>query len=193
MLKKVVISSSLLILPLLSACGSIQNTSAPSREALKNGSIVIARPIPDVQQGPVAMLGFMPSSQNRLGNWISIDRSTGTLTLRENDASLLSLKISDGIDSLKPGVFTVVHKQKQPLWYARDSYFTSRGLEVPAEGSKERFRKGALGEYALYLTPEFPIHAGPVWSTDVGGLRVSEEALSRLYFQLDVGVPVEVK
>lgn len=192
MCNKAVIVASLVTLAVLSGCSSLSVRSAQGPVALESGSIVIARPLPAIAPQPTTMLGFMPSLENRLGAWVSINRDSGEIVLRENDKELFSFVATEGLESLTPGVFTVVHKQRNPLWYAPDSYFSNRGLPLPAEGSKERFRRGALGEYALYLTPEVPIHSGPVWSEDVGGVRIDEETLSRLYYQLEVGVPVEI-
>jgi hypothetical protein len=49
------------------------------------------------------------------------------------------------------GNYNVILKQKRPLWYAPDNYYTERNLPLPGEGASERYLKGALGEYAIYL------------------------------------------
>jgi hypothetical protein len=105
----------------------------------------------------------------------------------------ISVSSGEGFENLKPGTYHVLHKQRNALWYAPDSYFSSRSLPLPAQGDRSRFRRGALGEFVLYVDKETPIHSGPVWSAEVGGVRLGSADLSRMYYSLDVGAPIEVR
>jgi hypothetical protein len=97
-----------------------------------------------------------------------------------------------GIEQLQAGVYSIALKQRAPLWYAPTSYFENRGLNVPAEGNKERFRRGALGEYAVFLNNQAPLHSGPVDCPDIGGVQVAESDLKELFETAEVGMAVEV-
>jgi lipoprotein-anchoring transpeptidase ErfK/SrfK len=107
--------------------------------------------------------------------------------------TVLQTVAGQGVESLNPGKYTVEHKQRSALWYAPAEYFTSRGLPVPPEGVKERYLRGALGDFALFLDQMTPLHNGPIWSKELGGVRFDESDISRIYYQVEVGAPVEVR
>lgn len=68
-----------------------------------------------------------------------------------------------------------------------------RQLESPPQGDKQRYRRGALGDFAIFLNQDTPLHCGPIWLGEIGGLRLSEADLSRLYYQVETGSVVEIK
>jgi hypothetical protein len=84
-------------------------------------------------------------------------------------------------------------KEERPLWYAPREYFVNRSLKVPHEGSRERFRRAALGNRAIYLNNQAPIHSGPVWLAEIGGMRVDQRKMEQLYSMVPVGTRVEVR
>jgi len=45
----------------------------------------------------------------------------------------------------------------------------------------------------LYINQDTPIHSGVVWSEEVGGLRLGSDEMARLYDDLGVGAPIEVR
>lgn len=100
---------------------------------------------------------------------------------------------TEGAQYLNQGSFSVTQKEERPLWYAPKEYFVNRALPVPAEGSRERFKRAALGSYALYLNDQTPIHSGPVWLREIGGVRVSEPQLAEIYSLVQVGTRVEIR
>lgn len=165
-------------------------TNAP---VLQEGSIVLARLMPEVSEDvPTRMLGFLPMSAVHTGVWLSIDRQRGELTLMENAETKVKAQ-GEGVASLAPGLYRVMHKQRSALWYAPDQYFTSRELELPPHGDRARYLRGALGEFVVFLNQDTPLHSGPVWTDEIGGVRLPEQELSRLYYLLDVGSLVEVR
>ena len=168
-----------------------------------SGSIVISKPIPtkvsnSIQDDTVhsPLLGFTPPSKDFVPAeneaWLEIARKTKEIKLRQGSKVVQSVK-AEGNITLKPGQYSLQHKQKRPLWYAPDEYFTKRGIDVPASGDRARYRRGALGQYVIYATTTFPIHSGPVWSEDVGGIRVNLAELSSIYYKLPVGASIVVK
>ena len=67
------------------------------------------------------------------------------------------------------------------------------GCQFDQAFDRERFRRGALGEYVLYIDPEIPLHSGPIWTSDLGGVRLDDKDLSRIYYQLRLGAPIEIR
>lgn len=195
----------------LSACtGAKQATSSEvSSEWMMDGKIVISRPAPALSERlpavagaglagalPESLLGFMPVKSDkraeRAGSWLSINLKTLEINLMTGEKEIGSLS-GQGIGKLSPGTYKLLHKQRQPLWHAPDAYFVSRGLPVPPNGDKARLRRGALGEYVLFLNETTPIHSGPIWSDEVGGVRMTESDLAKLYNALEIGATIEVR
>jgi lipoprotein-anchoring transpeptidase ErfK/SrfK len=151
-------------------------------------------PSPRLEFAPV--IGFFPpaASFNPADNeiWIEIDSASKTLQVYKGREQIKSVK-AEGEISLAPGEYPLQHKQKNPLWYAPDEYFQKRHLKVPPRGDNFRYRRGALGSYALYPTTTFPIHSGPFWSEETGGLKVSESELASIFQMVKPGTPVLIK
>ncbi|MBX7136669.1 MAG: L,D-transpeptidase [Oligoflexia bacterium] len=167
---------------------------APAKSALmKDGVIVIARSVPPVSEvAPESVLAFLPVSAAHTGVWLSIQSATGNIALMDGETMINAMQ-GEGIQKIKPTTYHLLHKQRNALWYAPDSYFEQRHLAVPAKGDRQRFRRGALGDFVLYIDKDTPIHSGPIWLDEIGGVRMSEEDLSRIYYRLPVGAPIEVK
>lgn len=162
---------------------------------LPSGSLLISKAIPEVSQSSASqsLLGFIPviPSLDVKGSWISIDSSTKTVSLMNGDA--VARTFSAQVGELPKGEFQLLHKQRAPLWYAPDSYFAARRLNVPAQGDRSRFRRGALGEYALFINKDTPIHSGPVWLDEIGGIRISDAEMMQLYPIFEIGDRVVIK
>lgn len=177
--------------------GGLSGTSSDRHRAwLNDGSLAISRPLPLAsglasarsRMNPNQATGPMQSSAASL----RIDRVAGVLTIQSPGAAPLSIN-AQVASSMRPGRYTVALKQANPLWYAPASYFTQRSLPVPAEGSRERFKRGALGSYAIFLNEQTPIHTGPVGMPEIGGLRISPQEMSQIFEAIEVGAPVEVR
>ena len=140
----------------------------------------------------MAKLGFLPAIGAYAGHWLSIDTSAKKVVLMEGDRVVDAAAV-ENLGNVKAGTYQLLHKQRNPLWYAPDGYFSRRNLKVPPQGDRSRYRRGALGDFALFIDKDTPIHSSPVWADDVGGIRVAEGDLSRLYYRLDVGSFIEVK
>ena len=175
----------------LAACSVTRST--PERSMLADGSVMISRPAPALApMEKLSSLGFLPLYPSPTGNWLLIDTQKKTASLMEGDRLAL-VADAKGTDALRPGRFQLVYRQRNPLWYAPASYFERRKLPVPPEGDKARFRRGALGDFVLYLTKEIPIHSGPVWSEDVGGVKLDDMSMTKMYYMLPVGATIEVR
>ena len=193
----------------LTGCGLIQQRlSANSKDFAPSGTIIISRAIDhevpaifsatdaDKNTAFAPLIGYSPPSQGFLPAdneaWLMVDTQTRSMVLYRGDENVRSMQV-EGEIALKPGVYSLQHKQKQPLWYAPDGYFQKRQLDIPSPDAQARYRRGALGEYAMYLTNSFPIHSSPIWSTDVGGIKVARSELSSMYYMLPVGSTVVIK
>ena len=190
--KAIITSIALTIAMICSACAGTDSAER-DKAFLQEGSIVIARPAPEKSFFSAdSLLGFLPVRAAHAGSWLSIDKEAGKLAVKNGTDTVAEFS-AEGLDQLATGSFQIVHNQRNPLWYAPDSYFEARNLELPPEGDRARFRRGALGDFVIYLNKTTPIHAAPLWSTEVGGIRLTSDDISRLYYSLQVGDPIEVK
>lgn len=121
-----------------------------------------------------------------------INRKAGTIAVIEDGRVVQSVR-GEGVENLKAGKFQLLHKQRNALWYAPDSYFSLRNLPLPPAGHRERFRRGALGEFVLFVDESTPLHSGPLASSEIGGVRISETDLARIYYSVAPGIPVQVR
>lgn len=142
------------------------------------------------------LVGYFPPAVTYLPadneTWLEINRENKMIVLYKGKGVIKEIQ-GEGSVSIAPGDYYLQHKQKQPLWYAPNDYFAKRQLSVPSANDRLRYRRGALGKFALFPTTTFPIHCAPIWTEDVGGLRVSATDLSSIYYMLPVGAPIVVK
>ena len=188
----------LFLIPILHSIGCFGGSPTLTTEAqsgfLANGAISLSRPVPQPfeAQTSAPILGFMPSeSAEILPGRVRLDLATGTLSIY-SPSGPVNLRGIELPNNLAAGKYKVVLKQEQPLWYAPDAYFQAREQTVPAQYNAARFRRGALGNKAIFLGESFAIHSGAASSPEVGGLRLSEEDLNKLYPLLDMGTEIEV-
>lgn len=176
---------------LLSACSQLPSQS-PSSSLLQSGVIAISRPIPApiirADRGPQKTESIPVSTVES----VIISRVDETITTFNSDGKPVVFR-AEGTADLKPGAFTITAKEEHPLWYAPTSYFEKRLMPVPQEGSRDRFRRAALGNKALFLNNSTPIHSGPIWMEEIGGLRVKRSDMPTLFAMLDIGTRVEVR
>ncbi len=170
-----------------------------NQDYLGRGELLISRNIPAPQpiQSTSSMraMGFLPGSVFYAvsGPWLEVDRNAAVVRLM-NGGDVVREIPAEGVNRLQAGEFSVMIKQRSPLWYAPDSYFATRGLTIPKTGDQERYRRGALGEFAIFISETAPLHSGPIDSAELGGIRiVNSEDMSRVYYTLAVGSAVIVK
>lgn len=180
------------------------NQDFDTSQFTESGSISIARPIQFIPgststQSPGHLLGFMPVterfSDETQGNgkiWAFIDRASNTLLLQRGDETLLTIR-AEVSGSVPHGKYSMIMKQEAPLWYAPEEYFWSRGEEAPIEGSSERFRRGALGDAALFLSEDVSIHSAPINDPAIQGIRLDPEGIANVYRLLPVGSEIVIR
>ena len=66
-------------------------------------------------------------------------------------------------------------------------------MPVPPAGSKARYLRGALGEYAIYLDSELAIHNASIWCDEVGGVKVDGQLAQNILKSVQPGSLVVVE
>lgn len=178
---------------LLAGCSSFGGSSTSTGAWLESGSLALSRPVPlasRVKSG-APTIPQDPSVGAEIAQ-IIISRTDKTITAIQPGSSPMVFK-SEGAQYLTTGSFSVTLKEDKPLWYAPNSYFVNRSLEVPDQGSRSRFMRAALGRRALYLNDQTPIHCGPIWLQEIGGVRLRQSEMDQLYSMVNVGTRVEIR
>ena len=93
------------------------------------------------------------------------------------------------------GMFRVQLKEKNPIWRVPDWAFVERGEPIPPLEDPSRQEEGMLGTTALYLEEDIAVHGTnnpellgqPV---SHGCIRMTNEAVRRLYHEVEIGTPV---
>lgn len=101
------------------------------------------------------------------------------------------------------GQYSVLRKEKDPMWIAPDWYWVEDGLTPPAPNHPSRFLPGIMGNTAIYLGYGLAIHgtSNPELLMDPdpearrvshGCIRLTDEAARQLFHMIDVGTPVVI-
>ena len=93
------------------------------------------------------------------------------------------------------GMFRVQLKEKNPIWRVPDWAFVERGEPIPPMDDPRREEEGMLGTTAIYLEEDIAVHGTnnpellgqPV---SHGCIRMTNEAVRRLYHEVEIGTPV---
>ena len=95
------------------------------------------------------------------------------------------------------GIFEVGRKKEDPVWYRPDWYYVERRQPIPPEYADERYARGMLGDYALYISDEIAIH-GTYDESSVGRasshgcIRMTNADIAVVFPLVQVGTPVFV-
>ncbi|HMO02705.1 MAG TPA: L,D-transpeptidase [Oligoflexia bacterium] len=189
----------------LNACSILSGESGSTAAFKTSGRIVISRSAPLIhpainQNNQIDLnsgLAFAPivnknQSQNLLTNTIIIDRAQNKVSFSNNNSINSDYQMKKHGD-LPIGEFKVIHKQAEPTWSATKNYFTSRKLEIPKAGDKNLLRRGAYGEFAIFINQKTALHNGKVWSDEVGGIQLADEAIKELFEKVSNGDTVIIK
>ncbi|GEM_PF-2898922 len=183
---------------------SFRSNSNNKQEWVNSGSLSVIRPTPAINSYANSssthnMLAFMPVRDplnevavNTSSYALIIDRAKRSASFYKGTEELLTFA-TEISPALKAGKFTVVLKQEDPLWYAPPVYFYARNLAVPANGTIERFRRGALGDRAIFISPEIAIHSSPVSEDSINGVRLSPHDMMSIYDNLPINAAVIIR
>jgi hypothetical protein len=186
----------------MTACHSITTltqelgfTSSTDNKWLDSGSLVIARVVPNrkVVSGTQSLKGFIPKkTESNQETMLLIERANSKVQLFHGSIKLAEFSIKN-ISDLEAGEYQIVHKQRHPVWYAPDDYYSRRSLDVPKANSQDRYLKGALGDFVVYLDEDTALHNSLVWSEEVGGIRIADKDIAQIYYKLDIGSVIRVE
>ena len=112
--------------------------------------------------------------------YIVVDTENNRLTLRRDDNVLRTVVVGTGSRQLVEeetgrnwyfetpiGSFTVLGKERNPVWIRPDWSFVEENMPVPPPNDPERVVRGVLGKYALLLGNGYKIH-GTKWKKLLG-------------------------
>lgn len=179
---------------LSTGCANFSARTSSSTGWLESGSLALSRPVPSGVSTARARLSDAAIKDLTASDvsHIVVSRSSRTITAL-NPGSAPQVFKAEGAQYLPQGTFSITVKEESPLWYAPNEYFTKRSLPVPEQGSRTRFMRAALGQRTLYLNDQTPIHSGPVWLREIGGVRIKGSDMKQLYSLIPVGTRVEVR
>lgn len=148
-----------------------------------------------MQNSFAPLLGYIPPSKSftveEATAWIKIDRRAQELHVMRGEKSVFTAS-TQGVLELEKGSYTVESKETNPLWRASRNYFLSRNLHVPAENESSILRRGALGSLALRLPNQQFVHSAKHFSQEVGGLRLKESDMKKVYSLIDPGTKIVI-
>ncbi len=142
--------------------------------------------------------------------YIVIDTAANKLYLREGERLILEATASTGsgrmleetggrkwIFNTPKGMFSILDKVKDPVWYKPDWAFVEDNLPIPPPDSTERVVRGMLGKYGLDLGGGYKIHGTPYRrllgrSVSHGCVRLGDDDIERLYNMVNVGTKVYI-
>lgn len=142
--------------------------------------------------------------------YLVVDTEANWLYVRRDDEVLLRTMISTGSGkkleeqggrkwtfTTPKGVFAILRKEENPIWYKPDWAFVEDNLPVPPPASPQRFVRGMLGKYALCIGGSYKIHGTPYrkllgQSVSHGCIRVGDEDMERLYHLVSEGTTVYI-
>lgn len=173
------------ILPLF--ISSVILTSCSSTKLIypSSGAVTLAQKASEVgflSQSTPSVLGFSPIPP-LFENRVLINSNNNTGIIESNGMSESFNYVGKFSPSTRDSnkTLTLAFSQKNPLWYAPISYFESRKIPTPAEGSKLRYLKKALGDEAVFLSNGEVIFSSNMTTVDeISGIQVPEDTLKKL-------------
>lgn len=194
---------------MLFGCSAV--TPRPGPQVVNNlsrGTFTLSRAIPKSTeptfvssekkvQTPPQSLAFAPALAPKTPNsgiQMELDASALKLLAHRNGQVVVEVPLQAVPDNL-PQRQEIIHKQDNwPAWHATDSYFEKRGLPIPPKFSANRFLRGALGELALFISGNTPLHCGTFSGEQVGGIIAKScESLRTLFNEVRVGTELHVR
>lgn len=141
------------------------------------------------------------------GRYVVISLEEHMLYLMEDERVIWSAVVGTGTGtrlegagqrwdfSTPRGIFRVQLKEKDPIWRVPDWAFVERGQPIPPLDHPSRREEGMLGTTAIYLQYDIAVHGtnSPELlgqAVSHGCIRMTNEAVRRLYHEVEIGTPV---
>jgi lipoprotein-anchoring transpeptidase ErfK/SrfK len=146
---------------------------------------------------------------NVKGRYVVISLDEHMLYLMENEQVIWSAVVGTGTGtrlegagqrwdfSTPRGMFRVQFMEKDPIWRVPDWAFVERGVPIPPLDHPSRKEPGMLGTTAIYLEEDIAIHGtnNPELlgqAVSHGCIRMTNEAVRRLFHEVEIGTPVVI-
>jgi len=140
--------------------------------------------------------------------YVVVDTESNTLTLRQGKSVLHSAICGTGSRQFieaetgtnwffetPMGTFTVLGKERNPVWIRPDWSYVEENMPVPALNDPDRLVRGVLGKYALLLGNGYKIH-GTKWTNLLGThfthgcVSLGDDDLEIVYKSVKIGTKV---
>ena len=190
----------------LSACSAKQAQVQEIPTLNSSGTIIISGTLPTRSVKKTAasqsstsyapLLGYARSNISYLPAnnefTLEISRAQSVLKIKLGDETVEEFSV-DGALYLDAGSYVLERKENNPSWYASNEYFSNRNMDIPFPGDTRRFLRGALGQQAFFASSGLIIHTSPIWSSEVGGLRVDYSRLKSVFENISLGTVIIVR
>ena len=181
---------------------AMAGTASLSAQALPSSPLALAHGIS--REGAAR---YRDPPVNVDGRYVVISLDEHMLHLMEDERVIWSAIVGTGTGtrlegagqkwdfSTPRGMFRVQLKEKNPIWRVPDWAFVERGEPIPPLDDPRRREEGMLGTTAIYLEEDIAVHGTnnpellgqPV---SHGCIRMTNEAVRRLYHEVEIGTPV---
>lgn len=165
-----------------------------------------AQELEEQNQGLGRMLSALDSGEI----YIVVDTENNRLTLRTEDAVMRVAVCGTGSRQFVEeetgrnwffetplGSFTVLGKERNPVWIRPDWSFVEENMPVPPKGHPDRIVRGVLGKYALLLGSGYKIH-GTTFTNLLGThfthgcVSLGDRDLEAVYKAVKIGTKVYI-
>ena len=185
-----------------SACSAKQVEVQEVPTLNSSGTIIISGTLParsataPNSKSFAPLLGYARSNINYLPAnneyTLEVSRAQSLLKVKLGDETIEEFAV-DGALHLDAGSYVLERKENNPSWYASNEYFSNRKMEIPFPGDTNRFLRGALGQQAFFASSGLIIHTSPIWSSEVGGLKVDHARLKSVFDNISLGTVIIVR
>jgi L,D-transpeptidase ErfK/SrfK len=150
------------------------------------------------------------ASQDDGDLYVVVDTESNRLTLRQDGFVLYTGKCGTGSRQFikaetgtnwffetPMGSFTVLGKERNPVWIRPDWSYVEENMPVPKEDDPDRLVRGVLGKYALLLGNGYKIH-GTKWTNLLGThfthgcVSLGDDDLETVYKSVTIGTKVYI-
>jgi len=142
--------------------------------------------------------------------YVAVDTESNRLSLRQGEAVLHAAACGTGsrefiaaetgrnwLFETPLGSFTVLGKERNPVWIRPDWSYVEENMPVPPENDPDRLVRGVLGKYALLLGNGYKIH-GTTYTSLLGThfthgcVSLGDDDLETVYKSVKTGTKVYI-
>jgi len=182
-------------------------TVPPSIEDYRNQVASLQRQAAELEEENEGLRMFL-AAQEDYQMYIVVDTESNSLSLRQGNAVLHTAVCGTGSRQFieaetgtnwffetPMGSFTVLGKERNPVWIRPDWSYVEENMPVPAENDPDRLVRGVLGKYALLLGNGYKIH-GTKWTNLLGThfthgcISLGDDDLEIVYKSAQIGTKV---